>query len=711
MKRPSLLASWLVAAAPLALVACRSSAPVAEPAVERPVEPGAAELSEAGPPAGERALVVEGAPSGEESSLERAIAPLADGYARSGKRSYVDDAAYEARLHLRGRGYADAEVAYEILETGLARLTVRAGSRAILGEVSVVIEGPSSIPEEDLARYVSGPRTGLFGRGPSLYVARRVASAPDAIQEDLVALGHLDAAARIIDPGPGPGGDPVRVRVEVEPGPLYRVGEVTFALARTAAGLSDKTEAAVQAALARVVGEIGEERVFQPRMINRLRGAIIDALGQRGHPDASAEVSADVDRRTLHVNLSVVAEPGPYVVLGEVRVQGEVRTRASFLASRMRIQRGDVYDSSKLRKSLRGLYRTGLFRQVTASLEGDGEMRSVLVDVIERPSVEVYAEPGFGSYELGRLTVGARDRNMMGRGINANAEATVAVRAVRANVSLSDPWFLSRDLIGDLRVDFTQREEPSFRRQRRGVGAFVGKEWDSHHATSFGYRFGRSSATDVQAVDEDVLDVQSRVNVAGLIGSQRYDARDALFAPTRGGFAEASLEFALQELGSELEFVRSRLSSAYFAALSEEDVLGVGLRMGVIAPAFDDTTIPLQERFFAGGENSVRSFRESRLGPSDADGEPLGGEAFGTLSLEWRHELGGAFQSALFADAGYVEAQAEDLFAFDDVRTGVGVGLRYLLPIGPLRLDAAFNPDRRAGEAEWVVHFAIGMPF
>ena len=133
--------------------------------------------------------------------------------------------------------------------------------------------------------------------------------------------------------------------------------------------------------------------------------------------------------------------------------------------------------------------------------------------------------------------------------------------------------------------------------------------------------------------------------------------------------------------------------------------------MGVIAPAFDDTTIPLQERFFAGGENSVRSFRESRLGPSDADGEPLGGEAFSTLSLEWRHELGGAFQSALFADAGYVEAQAEDLFALDDVRTGVGVGLRYLLPIGPLRLDAAFNPDRRAGEAEWVVHFAIGMPF
>ena len=77
-------------------------------------------------------------------------------------------------------------------------------------------------------------------------------------------------------------------------------------------------------------------------------------------------------------------------------------------------------------------------------------------------------------------------------------------------------------------------------------------------------------------------------------------------------------------------------------------------------------------------------------------------EAYGTQGASVFHRI---------ADAGYVEAQAEDLFAFDDVRTGVGVGLRYLLPIGPLRLDAAFNPDRRAGEAEWVVHFAIGMPF
>lgn len=690
------------------LVGCRST-PASAPSDRAQADPGAA-TSDVADRAGDRRLSIEGTPGDERRDLRRAIASLVERFEETGKRSYVDDAAYEAERYLRTRGFSRAEVRYELTTEG-ARLDVAAGPRATLGQVTVRLKGESPLPVEDLERYVNGPRTGLFGRGPMLYIEDRVSRAADSVARDLVALGHLDATATLDDPGPGDDGGAVDVVLEVDAGAAYTVGEVTFALERTAEGLSDEAQAQVDAALERIVGGMDQARTFRPQMSGTLRGAIVEALGNRGHPDAAAEVSTTIDRTQRRVDLAVMARPGPYVVLGDVHVQGEVRTRASFLQSRMRIVRGDVYDASKLRRSLRALYRTGLFRQVTADLEGEGEMRSILVDVIERPSIELYAEPGFGSYELGRLTVGARDRNLFGRGIGASAEATVAVRALRANIGLTDPWFLRQDLIGDLRLEFDQREEPSFTRESRGVGAFVTKEWNTHHASTLGYRFRRSSARDIQAVDADVLEVQERINVAGVIATQRYDARDALFAPTSGGFAEASVELAAEGLGSELEFLRTRFSSAVFAPLSDADVVGVGLRLGVIAPAFDETTIPLQERFFAGGENSVRSFLESRLGPRDANGEPLGGEAFGALSLEWRHELGGAFQSALFVDAGFVESQSEDLFALDDVRMGIGAGLRYLLPIGPLRIDAGFNPDRRAGEDEWAVHFAIGMPF
>ena len=288
---------------------------------------------------------------------------------------------------------------------------------------------------------------------------------------------------------------------------------------------------------------------------------------------------------------------------------------------------------------------------------------------------------------------------------------TAAVRALRGSIALTDPWFLRRELTGDLEIEFDRREEPSFIRQSTGVGAFVTKDWTRAHSTTFGYRFRLSEATDVEAVDDEVLELQSSVNVAGVVATHVYDVRDALFAPTRGVFIELSSEIAADAFGTELEFARGLLTSSFFTPLSDDDVIGIGLRAGVIAPAFSESQIPLQERFFAGGENSVRSFLESRLGPLDPDGSPLGGESFVTASLEWRHVLIGAFQSALFVDAGYVEEEARDLFSPEEIRLGVGAGLRYLLPIGPLRVDAAFNPDRNTGEDEWVVHFSIGMPF
>lgn len=694
----------------LALAACTSSgSDVVETVQTRE------EAERASTPVRRMSVTVVGAPDVLAREVADVVEPFAESYAEDARPSYVDDAAYEVELFLRERGYSTATARFEIAEDGRKpTIIVDAGARSTIGEVVVRTVGDEPpISNEDLARYVSGPTTGLFGSGPMLFVEERIRATPERVRRDLVALGHLDAEVRLTSGASAPeAGGPVRVEMEVTAGRRYRVVEHTFELDRTAPALGDAAEAEVDDAIVRVFeSRDGRLPTFQPRLVSAVRGAVGDALASNGYPDAEVVVEPDIDEETATVEVAVTAIPGPYVTVREVVIQGQDRTRTSFLRSRLALEDGDTYDAKALRKSIQKLYRTGLFSQITTTLEGDGERRSIRVELEERPAVEVFAEPGFGSYELGRLTLGARHRNLFGRGISSVAEATVAVRATRAQVGLSDPWFLQRDLTGDLRVDFDRREEPSFLRESRGIGAFVTKEWTRRRSTTLGYRFGRSSAKDVDVVDEEVLDLQSTVNVAALFATQRFDTRDALFAPSTGGLAEFNFEFGANPLASELEFLRGQLTTSYFAPLSHTDVIAVNLRLGAIVPIFDQTSIPIQERFFAGGENSVRSFRESQLGPEDADGEPLGGEAFGSASIEWRHELVGALQTAMFLDAGFVESQAEDIFSFDDVRPGVGFGLRYLLPIGPLRVDAAFNPDKRPTEDEWVVHFSIGMPF
>ena len=126
----------------------------------------------------------------------------------------------------------------------------------------------------------------------------------------------------------------------------------------------------------------------------------------------------------------------------------------------------------------------------------------------------------------------------------------------------------------------------------------------------------------------------------------------------------------------------------------------------------DGQVVPLQERYFNGGENTVRTFRQDDLGPKDANGEPIGGETWSVVNLEWRHDLGDSgFHGVLFGDLGNVLLEAEDFWDFRDLEAGLGVGLRYMRPGGPLRIDAAMNPDRRLGEDEWIVHFSVGLPF
>jgi outer membrane protein assembly factor BamA len=120
--------------------------------------------------------------------------------------------------------------------------------------------------------------------------------------------------------------------------------------------------------------------------------------------------------------------------------------------------------------------------------------------------------------------------------------------------------------------------------------------------------------------------------------------------------------------------------------------------------------IPIDERFFSGGATTVRSFSERDLGPHDPKGNPIGGEFTTVFNAEYTFPIFGELQGALFADAGNLLPSSEDP-GLNDMRYALGVGLRYKLPIGPIRLDYGFNPDRRPGEDSGAFNFSFGFAF
>jgi outer membrane protein insertion porin family/translocation and assembly module TamA len=126
---------------------------------------------------------------------------------------------------------------------------------------------------------------------------------------------------------------------------------------------------------------------------------------------------------------------------------------------------------------------------------------------------------------------------------------------------------------------------------------------------------------------------------------------------------------------------------------------------------FDSSpALPIEDRFYAGGATSVRGYPQDKIGPLDASGNPIGGNASVVLSVESRFPIWRWLSGAVFTDTGAVTPLVSDLSgaAF---KTGVGGGLRIKTPVGPLRLDVGYALNPIEGENRWQLYFAIGHAF
>ena len=147
----------------------------------------------------------------------------------------------------------------------------------------------------------------------------------------------------------------------------------------------------------------------------------------------------------------------------------------------------------------------------------------------------------------------------------------------------------------------------------------------------------------------------------------------------------------------------------------QQSSLAFGARVGIIhsltgGGSDEATAIPIDERFFNGGADTVRSFGERDLGPHDNHGHPVGGEFFTVFNVEYTFPILGELQGAIFTDAGNLLPTSEDI-GLNDMRYAIGAGLRYKLPVGPIRLDYGVNPDPRPFEDFGAFHFSFGFAF
>lgn len=670
------------------IAACRSNAPTTESPLVLP------------------AIFFEGTRTESPARLKSiAEAELVALYGKIKPRAAVDDAAFTLAEYYRSKGFRDVSITFswsppsQDEPRGEILFTVDEGARVVISEL--LFRGNTSLDAKGLTALYRGQRTGALGTGRLLYDEELAGSFSSVLEDRYYELGYLEVRVERPEVLWDDSRTEAKVVYAITEGPRFILESVELI------GIDDS----LRGHLAGVAGQfLGQPYI--PEVLYEVRGKLQEYFAESGYPDAQLRGTRLEDPEPGRVAIEFTIDPGSEVRIGEIRLSGTSRTRESTARKLVAFREGELYRLSEERETFQALYGSGLFDSVTIDLEERANgIADVSITLEESSSLTVFVEPGYGSYEKIRVRAGIRDSNMFGLGHTGRIETTLGFLAQQIEVGYTDPFLFDTPLELDLSSYWTRREEPSFLRREAGAGATVTHRFDERWRVALGYRFRRSIADEIEVVDPATLAIDEPIDVSSITLTPTHDTRDGIFTPTTGDLSRLILEYAGTALGSEITFARVRGHLAHFYELRDGLVFASAARTGVIVPLADTDEIPLQERFFNGGETMVRSFRQDQLGPLDATGIPIGGETFTTLNAELRQDISKTTQVAAFFDTGNVTTSSSQYWKFDDFQHGLGVGVRYLLPIGPLRLDWGWNPNPRPADELWVLHLSVGMAF
>jgi len=220
---------------------------------------------------------------------------------------------------------------------------------------------------------------------------------------------------------------------------------------------------------------------------------------------------------------------------------------------------------------------------------------------------------------------------------------------------------------------------------------------------------------DLSSVSDDVIlsDLDTGASRLGfLFGSIVRNRRGSLLNLNSGYIVSADLKLASEMVGSEADFVAlgGRWSTVYPVPYFRRWSVAGAVRSAASWGYGDTEQIPITQRYLLGGLNSIRGFREDSLGPRGEEGGVIGGDLLLASNLELRYKLSEMFSLLTFFDAGSVFLQDQS-FDTSEIREGVGAGVRYISPIGPIGFDIGHPLDERDGEPSVRFHFTIGANF
>ncbi len=495
-------------------------------------------------------------------------------------------------------------------------------------------------------------------------------------------------------------GKRIYIDITIQEGEQFRLGEIDFR------GDILTSEKDLRKRLTLERGKVYSTSVLQRDILR-----ITDVYADKGYAFVDIVPLTSVDPEKRLVALTFDIRKGEKVYFEQINISGNTKTRDKVIRRELKAGEGDLFSATALKLGRQRLKTTGYFKEVgfTTSKGSSPDKINVDIKVEEAPTGSISFGAGYSTLEGVVGTGQVSEKNLFGLGYKGNLSAALGGETQRFKLGFTDPWLLGFPVTAGLNVYYDELEYfNTYDSRVAGANVQVGKYLTDYISASLVGRAERVEIFNVSQFASTYIKEQegTRDTISLGLGFGR-DTRDDYYAPTKGSKHSLSIENAGWVLGGDNTFFKAIGDTDWYFPLPLKTVLHLRGRAGFVE-GYDGKDVPIYERFFVGGINTIRGFKYGEAGPEDVFGEIIGAERMVIFNSELifplSRELG--LRAAVFYDggAGWNEK-------FDKWRHSVGVGIRWLSPAGPIRIDWGYNLNPQDDEKRSVWDFTIGAQF
>ena len=670
-------------------------------------------------------------------------------------RGKVAEGVDKVRKLYTDQGYVNVAVDYAVSvesnNQAVVELDIVEGGRLLIKRIS--FEGNKAFSEGELRDQIATKEEWIFS-----FITNRGVLDRDMLTNDVAILSqfyndHGYVENKVDDPVILRARDGLDVVFRVHEGPQYRVGKVEIG--------GDLIQDGKQM-LKSVKLTTGQ--IFRGSRLREDITTLSDMYSNKGFAFVQVDPVTNIDQGQKIVNVALVITKGPPVYFNRVLVAGNTKTRDKVVRRELLASEQELFAGTKVTQSRNALQRTGYFEdvQITSKKTSQPDTVDLQVDVKEGPTGTFQVGAGYSSGDGFLFNANIAEKNLMGKGQGVSGVFSIGSTRQDFILSATDPYFNDSRMALGIEAFNTEREFTDFDEKKLGFGVNTSYPLNDFRMPFFGRpRPSREPGSDelasnatpsmwdymrggvsynltretINNVDNDAPEsIQSEKGTSltsAVTPGFTYDSRDHFFAPTEGTKSAFSVKVA--GLGGDSRFIKTDLSGRWHYPLLKDPKWGgayvlalggsVGYGIGLAERNNGKKDLPIFERYFLGGINSIRGFAERSIGPrepsdcsTDENGQTVcsstdvvGGERSLVINAEILFPIMEEYgiRGVAFFDMGNAVGDVES-FNFSSMRRSVGAGVRWMSPFGPLRVELGFPLKKHSDDETSVLGFSIG---